>query len=564
LTIAKHQDRPYQNECLDAILAAAERGIRKMLVSKATGLGKTETFAMLPKHMGKQKMIVVIHTRKLVKQTADKLAARNPDLNVGIEMGNFYAPVSSDIIVASVKTFSKTPARLQQFDASNFKWLVVDECHHSTADSYGVVIDHFMANEKCVLVGFTATPNRADGTAMIKVFDKIVYTYGMYDGIKDGWLAQVYGFTINTGEDLSKVTNGSDKDFNLKKLSEAVNTSLRNEMIVKAWIERMWPRQTIAFTVDIQHAVDLAAAFKRQGIRAEAVWGTDPDQALKIDKFANKGIDVLCCAQLLIEGYDYHGVEGIILAAPSKSQSKVIQCVGRGTRLDPALGGNMNVAIAEGRLTEDHKRDVLVMDCVGTFGKHSLATLPSLFGMSPKMDLQGQSLTDAVDTMRAAAKKFPNVDLSRVESLDDLTNLKMQDVDLWETKFADETQGMSELQWIKRSDGGFMLRLPRGEYFKVTEDAIGHFFVEGKLQGNEFDLKGLPSLAAAVGVVESEIVKNNPDILVLLGRESKWRKLGLKDTQIKILERLRVPSHIWANWNRGKASDFISKRFNRN
>lgn len=561
--------RPYQEQCIDRILIRRVEGILKMLVSKATGLGKTETFARLPERMPKgMQMVVIAHTKKLVKQAAKKIQKRNPELKVGIEMGGLYAPVESDIIVASVQTFSKSPKRMKTFAASNVYWLVIDEAHHATAKTYGKVIDYFMGGGNCALIGFTATPNRADGDGLGRVFEEIVYSYGMQEGIADGWLSDVFAFTVKTNTDISEVLKKDNED----ALANEVNNPVRNELIVKNWVEYCWPRQTVGFCVNVQHAIDLAESFKRQGIRAEAVWGDDPNQAKKIGDeetgdigmVARGEIDVILCAQLLTEGWDHPGIECVILGAPSKSQGKIVQEVGRGTRLDEAIsnaGGNLKEWQRLGLVTDDMKQNLLVMDVVDIFAHHSVVTLPSLFGVNRNVEMKGQNVMGVVDTLKKAQERYPNVDFSSLQDLDKIESYAKY-ANIWDVKFADEMKEYSEMTWIKRGDGGFMLRLPNSEYFKITGDLTGKYTVEGEFNGKGVKLNApSKSLEDAVRQVETRIVKDQPDLMKLLGKEQKWRKGKVTENQMIQLKKLRVPDSIIVKMNSGSASAYLSEQY---
>lgn len=555
--------RPYQEQCISKIIERREANVRKQLVSKATGLGKTVTFANLPERMPRgAQMVVVAHREELVMQGAEKMAHWNPTLNIGVDMADHKADGREDVVVASIQTLAaRKGARLAKYNPQRPCWLIVDECHHATAATYGNVIDYFMENPEALLVGFTATPNRADGVAMGQVFEEIVFQYGMLDGINDGWLSDVHGFQLATKTDLSKLSKKDLANSSSDKVSETVNTSARNEAIVKAWIENFWPRQTIVFTVNVQHAQDLNAAFLRSGVRSAAVWGGDPDRQKKLTMLRDRSLDVIINCQLLIEGFDWWGIEGVVLAAPSNSQARVVQEVGRGTRLDERVE-NLVEWREQGRLTDEHKQNVLVMDCLDVFGRHSLVTLPSLFGLAPQLDMQGQSVSQVVAAIKAAQAKFPNADLSGLTHFDELDTY-IRHADMWKVKFAEETQEFSELQWSKRGDGAYMIRLPRNEFFRVTEDMVGHFDIEGVLKGHNYKRAGIASLAEAIGDVEKTITTHDADLLKLLGREQKWRKLSVSAGQMEQLQRLRVPTEYVAQMNRGAAADYITSRFNR-
>ena len=75
--------RPYQEECLKNIKEHHKKGIHRLLISMATGAGKTVVFASLIQQMG-LKALVIAHTNELLNQSKDKIQMISPSLNVGI------------------------------------------------------------------------------------------------------------------------------------------------------------------------------------------------------------------------------------------------------------------------------------------------------------------------------------------------------------------------------------------------------------------------------------------------------------------------------------------------
>ena len=183
-----------------------------------------------------------------------------------------------------------------------------------------------------LFLGITATPNRADGQGLRDLFDAIVFDMGIQKGIADGWLCDIRGIRVSGHANLDKVKVRAG-EFAQDDLEKAVNTPKRNAIIVKEWYKHAYDRRTIAFTVDVQHALDLAEAFKAHGVAAKAVWGDDPERHEKIRGHKRGEYPIIACAQLLGIGYDDPQVNCIILSAPRKSFVRYAQEVGRGTRI---------------------------------------------------------------------------------------------------------------------------------------------------------------------------------------------------------------------------------------
>ena len=185
-----------------------------------------------------------------------------------------------------------------------------------------------------LLLGTTATSKRADGKALGEFFNRISFTYGLEQAIKDGWLVDVRGYRVDTETDLDSVSIEAG-DFNKTELQDKVNNPERNKRIVEAWMKLAEFRQTVAFCAGVDHAKALAATFKEFGVDAEAIWGDDPDRAQKLADHKAGKTKVLCNYGVLVEGYDDPGISCILHARPTENESLYQQMSGRGTRLDP-------------------------------------------------------------------------------------------------------------------------------------------------------------------------------------------------------------------------------------
>lgn len=300
--------KPYQQKTLDDIQHTffAER-LNRQLVQMPTGTGKTWIVGMLPGtfELKTKRMMMVIHTEELAKQAAKTLKYLNPSRTVGIEMADSRAG-KADIVVASVQTLGRgVGKRIEQFNAEDFAVLVVDEAHHAVANSYQRIFQHFNVwnNPNILSLGVTATPNRADGKGLGKVYQKITTSFSLLDAIQQGWLSGVKGIKIKTNTSIDNVHKKGD-DLDLVELSAAINVDDRNRVTAQAYMEHGEDRQFVAFATDIAHSKALAAEYRRRGLPVEAIWGDDPDRALKLARHKKGELRGLVNCQLLTEGYD--------------------------------------------------------------------------------------------------------------------------------------------------------------------------------------------------------------------------------------------------------------------
>jgi superfamily II DNA or RNA helicase len=546
--------RKRQQEALDAIRQEYLNGIRQQLIVMATGTGKTVVFSDLRESMKDLlpgKVLVFAHREELVDQAVATLSAANPGLKVGKEMADHWADTDCDILVSCVASIGRNGStRLQRF--GEFDIVICDEAHHSIADSYMNVFEItgvLKPGTNKLLVGFTATPKRKNLTRKEKkqvttlddediislksVYRKIVFSYPIRKAkyIKEGWLVPIRGFRLKTATDLSDVKTTAG-DYQQDQLSHTVNTDVRNKEIVKFWLEHGEGRQTVVFTVDIRHAKDLAAVFQANGVKAEAVWGVDPERKSKLERHQRKEITILLNAQVLTEGYDDWRVSCVVPAAPTKNPSKYTQEIGRGTRLQKGTG-NLLDALAAGTVLE--KKDCLVLDVVDNSKRCSLVTFPSLLGLNPDMDLHGEDVMKAVEMLEEAQEKHPGVDFSK---LTDIHSIKtyVESIDIFAAPFTEEVKEFSELTWMMSADGSYVLPIPEKkdvvdlrqywnylhEKLHITQNELDEWELSITTTQSERKLGSFSSLKETFEVADDVIRRCRADRVKLMKRESTW------------------------------------------
>jgi superfamily II DNA or RNA helicase len=562
------KNRPYQDAQLEASEAAYNRGVTRQVILAAPGTGKSHFIANMPVRMSKYlngQSLVIVHREELINQDIEKLRIVNPDLHISKEKAEEYADPNADILVASIASIG----RLNSKRADRFNWdridkIQTDECQHSPATTYMNIYEKagvLNPNTKKLHIGLTATATgRVDGKALNKVFQEIVHTYSLRDAIQDGWLVDIKGIKVNTESVLDEV-KVSGGDFQIDSLAEVVNNPRRNQLAVKAWQQYGENRQTVAFTVDIQHAVDAAAMFNHYGVPSEAIWGNDPKRAEKLTAYRNGDFKCLFNCGILIEGYDNWRIGCILHMCPTKSSIKYIQTTGRGTRLQEGTG---NLLIAnEGwtNLDSPLKRDCIVIDLCDLSSKHSLITLPTLFGLNAKLNLQGTSLVGATRAIEAAQERYSHIDFS---TLDDITKLEayIESVDLFNIHYPEEVESNSELTWNHAVGGGYVLLLPtKGEKVQIKQNLLDMWEVSASISGRRYRGQR-EALGEAFRVADDLIHAQAPDALKIVKREGeRWHNDPVTPKQLKTLAKLFGGKQLPKNLTKGEASKIIGNMF---
>jgi len=397
--------RDYQQECLKTILYRYKTGVRRQLVCLPTGTGKTVIFASFPKFFRmKRRMLVLAHREELLEQAREKIIRANPHLSVEVEQAARSAGSTCDVVVGSVQTLGRqSSSRIRRIAPDEFYLVVVDEAHHAIAPTYRRVLKWLGVMEpgtRKLLVGFTATPKRGDGQGLDRVFEEIVFSRTLPEMIASGYLVPVSGYRVETSVDLShvKIRLG---DFISSQLSEAVNIKERNDLVIDVFKKYLSDRQTLCFCVDVAHTYSLEKAFCDAGVSVASVTGEMSSEKRRktLQDFSEGRVRVLTNCMVLTEGYDESSVSGIIIARPTRSSLLYVQMIGRGTRLHTG------------------KKDVMIIDLVDVTKDHSLITLPSLFGLSDKFDLEGHTASKVQEALQWVEQNRPWVRVDLATSL---------------------------------------------------------------------------------------------------------------------------------------------------
>lgn len=527
----------------------------------ATGTGKTVVFSQLKdkvKDLLPGQQLILAHREELIDQAVDKMRGIAPHLRIDKEKAEHRAdPSLADVIVASVATLGRAGSkRLDNYNWERIDKYVTDEAHHSIAQSYVNIYNAagLLDNPgNRLLLGVTATPQRGDGKALAKIYQKISYVYSMRQAIEDGWLVDVKGYRVSTSTSLDAVKM-SGGDFAQDMLADAVNNPQRNQLVVKAWMDHAEGRQSIAFTVDIKHAVDLANMFRHYGVKAEAVWGSDPDRAAKLAAHRRRDTTILVNCGVLTEGYDDWQIGCVILARPTKSSVLFTQMVGRGTRLQDGAG-NLHEALARNELYCELKKDCIVIDVVDASNRHSLITLPTLMGMSAKLDLKGGSLVKAIQRLEDAQKECPKLDVSHLADISDLRT-QIEAVNLFDFKFPQEVEMNSEFSWYAAPDGGFILLLPNKEQVTIRQNILEKWEIAGYIHNQKF--KGeRESLEQAFQAADDHINREASECLKIIRREEKWHGDPPSIGQLNLLRKFFKGRPLPSDLTKGQASKLI-------
>lgn len=224
--------------------------------------------------------------------------------------------------------------RLEKYLPGAFALLVCDEAHHTPSATQRKIIDHFVS---AAAIGFSATPDRCDGTPLSEIFDDVAFTYDIGDAVRDGYLVppELVDVAIES-LDLTAI-----KFRGAEPAAEALEAELMRDAtmhaICRALAQEAKGRKICLFlpgVASVNAAPDMLAQY---GLRGAGIIGSTPDDERKriISAFESGEYDVLANCMALTEGFDCAAIDCVAIARPTSSRSLLVQMAGRGLRLHP-------------------------------------------------------------------------------------------------------------------------------------------------------------------------------------------------------------------------------------
>ncbi len=389
--------RYYQDAAIRAALEKIARGENRVLLTLATGAGKTRIAVHLLKRIadaGQLTRVLFVCDRTELRDQALG-AFRNVFGNDAQAVSSRHARKNARILIATYQTLDVDTETadanffLQHYPENYFSHVVIDECHRSAWGKWSIVLTH---NSAAVQIGLTATPRRlverlaeeraaampgiaADAQITadnLAYFGEPVYEYDMSQGIKDGYLAacEIQKGRVNlddTGITIEEIVARGAVD---PRTGEAVPPTVIRERYEKTSYEqqillpdRVWAmaqdlfnylletggpaQKTIIFCASDDHADRVAAALDRLYGR----WCSAHDQpprehyAFKctakssgndmLPDFRGSGVSyfIATTVELLTTGVDVERVRNIAFFRYLQSPISFYQMVGRGTRI---------------------------------------------------------------------------------------------------------------------------------------------------------------------------------------------------------------------------------------
>lgn len=330
---------PFQSEILEIL--DVERTIHnrnRNLIVAATGTGKTVISAFDYKRFKNEnksaKILFLAHRKEILTQSITTFRGILRDNNFGELWVDGLVPESYEFVFASVQTINN---RLNEINLSPeyFDFIVIDECHHLTANSYRGILNYFQPK---VLLGLTATPERMDGGDIQEDFyNRIAAEIRLPEALNRKLLCPFQYFGITDSIDLSKV--GWEKGRYVANELSSVYTAndRRVREIINAldkYTKDLHDNRAIGFCVTMEHARFMAEKFSLAGLKADYLTSQNNQNRDNVrNQLLKKEINYLFVVDIFNEGVDIPEIDTVLFLRPTESLTIFLQQLGRGLRL---------------------------------------------------------------------------------------------------------------------------------------------------------------------------------------------------------------------------------------
>ena len=339
--------RYYQEIAINRVIEAVLRGQKRILITMATGTGKTYVAFQIAWKLfkaGTIRRVLFLADRDVLRGQAYNTFAPFEDARGLIEEGK--APKSRDIyfsIYQAMYSGEKGKRLYQRYPHNFFDLIVIDECHRSGFGTWNAILQHF---DSAIQLGMTSTPKRDDNIDTYEYFREPVYTYSLAQGIDDGFLAVYKVHRVQTNLDANGLPLG-DQLYTTPDFERVIRLPDRTATIARhlAHLLRETGRmeKTMVFCVDMEHAAEmtrwlsnLSADLRIPDYCVRIVSEEGPVGRRYLEEFQDKDKPtpvIATTVDLLTTGVDAPSVRNVVFVKPIASQVVFKQIVGRGSRL---------------------------------------------------------------------------------------------------------------------------------------------------------------------------------------------------------------------------------------
>lgn len=356
--------RPNQGEAIDrAVRHLRTPGAKPALIVLPTAWGKSVLTAFVARDLG-EKLLVLQPSKELLEQNYQKyldLMGDDPTLSVGIYSASAGSKTIGDITYATIGSIKELGA---EFRRLGFRKILIDEAHLYPREADSMLGRFLRDSGISAILGITATPIKLQSysspsgdhysklvmltsrTRHAPLFREIIHVGQIEEMVRLGYWSPLHYEAKDFDNSLLRY-NSTGSEFTESSILAAHKAAGGVRSVTDALAAHPERQHVLIFVPSVLEAQQLAASTPS----AAAIWGEQDrrERAEVIRRFRAGELRVLYNVRVLSTGFDYTGIDCIILGMSTASIALYYQIIGRGTRIHPDkadcliidLGGNL-------------------------------------------------------------------------------------------------------------------------------------------------------------------------------------------------------------------------------
>lgn len=342
-----------QKRFLSNISKLRNSGESRALLISATGTGKTYAAAFAVRDISPKRMLFLVHREQIARKAEESFKRI-------CGSGHTYGVISGtskeyekDYVFATVWTIAKEES-LKYYNQSSFDVIVIDEAHHSAAETYRRIMAYFKPK---LWLGMTGSPDRTDGQDIYSIFHyNIAGEIRLPQAMEEDMLCpfHYFGITDSTFDDINnKFQNNDERDIHSLLTEERINNIVKNARFygysgerVKGLIFVSRKDEGILLSQTLNDRYQLKTVFlsgdDSQEVRESAIVRLTSDNCVDY-------LDYIITVNIFNEGIDIPEINQVLFLRPTESPIVFVQQLGRGLR------------------KADEKEFVVILDFIGNY-----------------------------------------------------------------------------------------------------------------------------------------------------------------------------------------------------
>ena len=358
ITLRENQEEPIRK----AIAFFKEKKPKPSLIVLPTAWGKSILTAYVARSTT-DKLLILQPSKELLEQNFNKYETLCGwfGSNAGIYSASFGKREMAQITYATIGTIKNLG---KEFKAHGFTKMLIDEAHLYPREADSMLGRFLQESGITHVLGITATPVKLqqnydrDGNTYSKLvmltsrskkgnfFKNIIHIGQVEEMVRLGFWSKLT-YQAEGFDDSLLVFNTSKSEYTEESVQAAYDANGGTEAIIRALDSHPERKHILAFAPSVSDAIALSEHYPGSAV----IYG-DMDKRERqhtIDEFRAGRIRVLFNVRVLSTGFDYTGIDCIVLGISTASIALYYQIIGRATRIDPGkedaliidLGGNV-------------------------------------------------------------------------------------------------------------------------------------------------------------------------------------------------------------------------------